>query len=439
MKTKSIIINILPHKPDYDYLKDKPRPAINWDTPDGQWVGIYRNEIPDKLGEEVLKYTDEYEFEVWQPDYRADKMYSHRFEDGLVHRLFPAEDIQELHGMKLRKEIHSPALISFLKKYAWEHKVIINLNGDFCKINFDVLKVCGELPVLQTFRGTLNLPGNLVFKPRFNVTASLSYYLKHRKVKKLIQGINYVMMQNQEHLDDLKEMFKGPVDMVTSGCEFDAWQPMDRQQAREALGLPADKIIFFTSSLLIPIKQLDKLIQVLTRLSSKHDFLLLISGHGVQEYEDYLHEQARELLKKNMIRFVGYLKGDELRKHYCAASAFVHTSVSEGGPVAAMKAIACGTPIVITDSGNVAEQMRKNGSGKLIAPYDYKQWEKVFGSILQGEELKLFPREEGEKIYDWQAIAKKFVETFRAMEYEFEAYNRLIEAKNDQSQELAAS
>jgi glycosyltransferase involved in cell wall biosynthesis len=414
MKTR--IINILPHKPDYDYLKDKPRPAVNWDTADGQWVGIYRNEIPDKLGEEILKYTDEYEFEVWQPDYRADKIYSHRFDDGLVHRLFPAKDLQKLHGIKLRQEIHSPVMISFLKQYAQEHKIILNLNGDFGTINFEVLKECGEYPVLQTFRGTLHLPGNLIFKPRLNVAASISYFLKHLKVKKLTKEIDYIMMQNEEYLEDLKDLFQGPVDMVTSGCEFDVWKPMDRQDARQALGLPLDKTIFFTSSLLIPIKQLDKLIQVLTALSKQHDFLLLVSGHGEQEYETYLHEEGRELMARDMLRFVGYLTGDELRKHYCAATAFLHTSVSEGGPVAAMKAIACETPVIITDIGNVAEQMRANGSGKLLDPHDYIQWEKVLAGILQGEVPELFPREEGRKLYDWQEIAKKFVETFRKLE-----------------------
>jgi glycosyltransferase involved in cell wall biosynthesis len=324
-------------------------------------------------------------------------------------------------------------MVEFLKQYAQEHKVIINLNGDFCKINLEVLKACSELPVLQVFRGTLHLPGNQIFKPRLNVAASLSYYLKHLNVKKLISGVDYVMMQNQEHLGDLKDLFRGPVEMVTSGCEFDKWKPMDRQEARKALGLPADKTIFFTSSLLIPIKQLDKLIQVLTRLSKQHDFLLLVSGHGVQDYERYLHEEAAELLERDMIRFVGYLTGDELRKHYCAASVFVHTSVSEGGPVAAMKAIACDTPIVITDIGNVAEQMRKNGSGKLIDPYNYKQWEKVLADILQGEEIKPFPREEGRSLYDWQAVASKFVETFRMLEKEYDFYK---EERNESNMEL---
>lgn len=414
MKTR--IINILPHKPDYDYMQDKPRPAINWDTPDGQWVGIYRNEIPDKLGEEILKYSKEFEFEVWQPDYRADKMYSHRFEDGLVHRLFPAEDVQQLHGVKIKKEISSPALVRQLKAYAEEHSVIVNLNGDFTRINFDVLEECGHLPILQTFRGTLHLPGNLILKPRLNIPASLNYYFKHLKVKKLINNIDYVMVQNELYLDDLKKLFHGPIDKVTSGCEFDVWKPMEMQEARKALNLPADKTIFFTSSLLIPIKQLDKLIEVLTDLSKNHDFLLLVSGHGVEEYEEYLRKEAKSLLDRDMVRFVGYLTGETLRMHYCAASVFVHTSVSEGGPVAAMKAVACGTPILISNVGNVAEQMRENGSGKLLDPYKYDQWKKELANILNGEKLKPFPREQGKALYDWQAVAKKFVEVFRRLE-----------------------
>lgn len=414
MKTR--IINVLPHEPDYNYMQDKSRPNVNWDTPDGGWVGIYRNEIPDKLGEEILKCSQEFEFEVWQVDYRADKMYSHRFEDGLVHRLFPAEDIQMLHGVKIRKETRSLELVHYLKEYAQQYPVIINLNGDFCQINYDILEECGELPVLQTFRGTLHLPGSLMLKPRLNVPASLSYFLKHLKVKKLIKYIDHVMVQNDLYLDDLKNIYDGPIDKVTSGCEFEVWKPMDRQVARKDLNLPADKTIFFTSSLFKPLKQLDKLIQVLTDLSQEHDFLLLVSGHGVEEYEQQLRKEAAGLLERDMIRFVGYLTGEDLRKHYCAADVFVHTSVSEGGPVAAMKAVACGTPILMTNVGNVAEQMRENGSGALLDPYDYAQWKTKLARILEGEKLKPFPREQGRQLYDWQAVAQKFVEIFKSLE-----------------------
>lgn len=422
MKTR--IVNILAHKPDYDYLQDKPRPAINWDTPNGDWVGIYRNEIPDKLGEEVLKYTPEFEYEVWQPDYRADKIYSHRFEDGLVHRLFPAEDVQNWHGIKLKKDISSPGMVDFLLEYAQEHPVIINLNGDFGELNFEVLERCGELPILQTFRGTLHLPGNLIFKPRLNLPAAFSYLRKHLKVKDLIDRIDYVMVQNELYIDDLKKMYTGPVLKLTSGCEFDVWQPMDKQQARQALGLPADKPVLFTSSLLIPIKQLDKLLQVLKELSAGHDFLLLISGHGTEEYEAYLQEEARELLEQDKVRFVGYLTGKSLQQHYCAADAFVHVSVTEGGPVAAMKAIACETPILMSEVGNVAEELRNKKVGKLIDPYNYGEWKEALKALIQGEKIAAYPREEGKRLYDWQAVAKKFVEVYRLLEPKARKYQQ---------------
>lgn len=420
MKTR--IVNILPHKPDYDYMQDKPRPVINWDTPAGEWVGIYRNEIPDKLGGEVLKYTQEFVYEVWQPDYRADKVYSHQFEDGLVHRLFPAEDTKTWHGIKRMKEVSSPVMLDYLREYAREHLLILNLNGDFCQLNFDILEHCGDMPVLQTFRGTLNLPGNLIFKPRLNLPAAFSYLRRHLKVKDLIERIDYIMVQNDMYLDDLKKMYKGPVVKLTSGCEFDVWQPMDKGKAREALDLPADKTILFTSSLLIPIKQLDKLIQVLSELSRKHDFLLLVSGHGTDAYEKYLEEQAADLLVQEKIRFVGYLTGDVLQQHYCAADAFVHVSIAEGGPVAAMKAIACGTPVLMTEVGNVAEELRKKSVGKLLDPQKKEEWKEAFEALFKGEEIKPYSREEGRKLYDWQAVAKKFVEVYRSLDAKARAY-----------------
>lgn len=413
MKTR--IINILTHKPDYHFLENKPRPAINWDTPQGGWVGIYRNEIPDKLGEEVLKVSNEFEYEVWQPDYRADKMYSHRFEDGLVHRLFPAEDVKELHGFKIRTQIHSQPLINYLLEYAARHKVVINMNGDFCTINFEILKHCGHLPILQTFRGMLNLPGNMVFKPRLNLAASLSYYQRHLKVKKLIKRIDHITVMNKFFLDDLKELYQGPIATITSGCDFDKWKPMDKVEARKALGLAPDKTILFTSSLLIPIKQIDKLIQVLKRLDKQYDFLLMISGHGEEEYEHYLRKEAETLLQAKKVQFVGFLRGESLRMHYCAADVFVHPSISEGGPGAAMKAIACGTPVIISKISHVAERMQENGSGKVIEPFNYAQWQVILEEVLQGKQLKAFPREEGKALYDWKVVAKRFVEIYRSL------------------------
>ncbi|MFP4092011.1 MAG: hypothetical protein ACLFT3_17015, partial [Cyclobacteriaceae bacterium] len=253
---KPYVINILTHEPDYRFMEGKPRPKVNWDTPDGNWVGIYRNEIPDKLGREVLIHTDEFEYEVWQLDYRADKMYSHRFEDGLVHRLFPAHDVEKWHGLKTIKQMVSPELIAYLLEYSRDHEVVINLNGNLNDFDLEVIRECSHLPILQTFRGTILLPETLMFKPRKNLLASYSYYRKHQKLKQLMQHIDYVTYMNNLHLDDLEKVYQGPKCKITSGCNFDFWRDEDKKTIREKLGLPQEKKIFFTSSLLKPIKQI---------------------------------------------------------------------------------------------------------------------------------------------------------------------------------------
>src|SRR5690606_25821458 len=110
------------------------------------------------------------------------------------------------------------------------------------------------------------------------------------------------------------------------------------------------------------------------------------------------------------------LGGGDLRRHYCASDLFIHTSISEGGPVAAMKAIACGTPVLISRVSHVAEYLLEVEVGKVIEPFNYSQWKTVLENILKGEKIKPFPRKRAEQLYDWQAVAKRFVEIFRELE-----------------------
>ena len=412
MSMKPKIINILPHEPDYEFVGE--RPEVHWDTSDGQWVGIYRNEIPDKLGREVLQYTDDFEYEVWQPDYRADQVYSHRFEDdGLVHRLFPAHDESQYHGLKSRLVIHSPALIEYLAKYSKENEVIINLNGNISALNARLIECAQDLPLLQTFRGTLYLPKTMMYKLRWNILASFTYYQQHLALQKLMPRIDYVTYQNDLYQKELRELYQGPTAKLTSGCDFSFWQPQDQAASRQALDLPTGKTIFMTSSLLIPIKQVDKVIEVFKTLNDTHDFMLIITGHGTEEYEAYLNTLAAPLLARDKVRFLGFVTGERLRHCYNSTDLFLNTSVSEGGPVSAMKAIACGIPVFSTRMGNVAERMQQNGSGILADIRAYDQWKTHFVAVIKGETVKKFDRQEAEEYYDWSKIATQFLKIYR--------------------------
>lgn len=421
---KTCIVDVLPHEPDYEFIRGKSQPAVRWDTPDGHWVGLYRNEIPDELGGEILKRTDAFSYEVWQPDYRADRVYTHRFEDGLIHRLFPAQRVKEFYGFKYRSQIHSPRLVQHLREQVEKHRTIVTINGCFTYLNRQVVAQCSDTPVLQTYRGTMFLPSTRIFKWRYNFLASLTYLREHQRIKKLYPCIGYLTHQNDVHLDKLTKLYHGPKTKITSGCDFSFWRRLDQATCRQALGLPPDRPVFFLSSLLKPMKQVDQVIKLFCELNERYDFTLVLSGHGSQAYEGYLRTLAQPLIEKGKVKFVGFITGDLLRQYYSSADLFINTSVSEGGPVSSMKAIACEVPVFTTDIGNVAERMRANRSGVLVGIRAYDQWKRALIRVLEGQPVKRFNRAEAHAYYDWQEIAAKQVAIYQYLDQQRETVPR---------------
>ena len=84
------VVYIINRHPPYEEYSNKPRPKWNWDTETGTWVGIWDYEWGDLIGKSLIQYSDRIEFEVWQTDLRADKIYTAELGERLVHKNFPA-------------------------------------------------------------------------------------------------------------------------------------------------------------------------------------------------------------------------------------------------------------------------------------------------------------------------------------------------------------
>ena len=107
---KTTIINIIPHGPAYHFSPDK-KPDVFWEKSDGTFLGFWKREWPDLLGKAVFNETDHLAWEVWQPDYRAEKIYSKKVDEGFTHRLFPASDRYYKTGTKFKKSLFSEKII----------------------------------------------------------------------------------------------------------------------------------------------------------------------------------------------------------------------------------------------------------------------------------------------------------------------------------------
>ena len=404
MIAKIKIIHIMNHPPAYEEYSNQPRPDWNWNTPDGSWVGIWGYDWSDQLASQILKITDEFDHEVWQPDLRADKIYSHTFENGLTHRMFPAVE-------NTNREIISPMMLTFFSAEDLIHNYIFHLGyPHYSGLNKELIDSYKDQRFVLTFHGEINLPFNALFRIQRNPLKKIFYLKQHYTAKSYFNLVDHVTYQTEKNISALKRYYHGNLTKVTMGIDTNEFRVIDKIECRKKLLIPQNTNIFLTVSRLNDLKQIDKFIDILNKI--KENFIFLVVGHGTMEYEKYLHIKAKNLSDKNRIRFEGYKASNELVTYYNAADLFIHVSKSEAGPVSIMEAMACGVSIFCTDTGNTAKVLKENNAGIVVGINNYKYWEKELINYLEGKPIKTVDADIVKEHYEWGNIAKKFIKIY---------------------------
>lgn len=414
MKCK--IIHIAPLVPAYEFYLNEPCPPITWNTPGGQWLGVWEREWFHQLSREILKIDKNFDFEVWQPDLRADKVYSHTFADRLIHRSFPAQRRKKIYGVKLINTVKSCALTSELLRLCKRERTYIHLHGCFNDITNSIIANLQNAPIVFSFYGEINLPSVRFFAPTWNLPSKFVLFAQHLWLKKYINKIDFITYMNDKHLSHLLNIYSGKVKKLSMGCDFSFWTKISQERCRRKLGLPRNKFIMITTASFRDIKQIDKFIETLTSISKRYNFLYILAGHGTGEYERYLKKIALPLIEQKKIFFTGYLKMDELLEYLNSADLFVSTSCSEGSSVSVMEAFACCLPVFSTNVGGTSEFMLREGAGCLVGIKDCEGWRQRLEDIISNGKLpEVINTEAARNLYDWGNVAKRFIAIYKAI------------------------
>ncbi len=145
-----------------------------------------------------------------------------------------------------------------------------------------------------------------------------------------------------------------------TGIDATRFHPGDRATARAALGM-SDAPAIFTVGALIPRKGQALVIEALPALPRVEYWLA-----GAGEEEGRYRALAQKLGVESRVRFLGPVANADLPQLYRAADAVVMPSASEGLANAWVEALACGTPIVISDAGGAAELVASPVAGRIV-------------------------------------------------------------------------
>ncbi len=409
------IVNILSHPPAYDLYVSQPKPKINFNTLNGSWVGIWGYDWPDQLGNEILKRTDEFDYEVWQPDTRANKIYSHTFENGLIHRLFPAEIKNFPFSFGRKKEIISQQIVNSIIERAKEENLLIQINNYRGLITYDVLKkLTGtKIPIIITGHGSFLTPLDELKKMARHPYSIFSLLYESSFLFRNTNRINIAADENNILIRYISEKIRKDTFYLTMGIDYDYWNRRENVIDKQiSLIKEKQKKIFLTVAFIIPRKRILELIGTFNKLKRYNNYCLIIVGTGEKKYYKQVREKAGDLEKEGKIIFKDYMRGEDLKRMYSASDYFITVSKSEGTQVAAMNASAMGIPIISTKNNGIADIMLETKSG-LILDENVNLWPNYLEKVLQGEKITPIPQKIVFEKYDWKNVADKYIETYK--------------------------
>jgi len=163
-----------------------------------------------------------------------------------------------------------------------------------------------------------------------------------------------------------------------SGVDLDAFTIKDRESIRKVLEFNDKDFLVLFVGRLERIKNVEFLIRSFSLLKCKvNSAKLLIAGRGPEEPN--LRELARDLGVEGDVLFLGEVNPLMMPGMYNCADVLAITSFSESGPTVARESLACGTPVVSTNVGNMAEIIRHEPLiGAVVNTFD----EELFSSEL---------------------------------------------------------
>ncbi|HUE66863.1 MAG TPA: glycosyltransferase family 1 protein [Candidatus Acidoferrum sp.] len=211
---------------------------------------------------------------------------------------------------------------------------------------------------------------------------------------------------------DIQEFFgldRGRIHVIPHGVSK-RLRPMsaeERAEARARLALP-ERFILFVGTI-EPRKNLETLLDAWVLMRDRPD--LVVVGSWGWRYEAIRDKMAR---LGPRVHHRESVEPDELPAYYNLARVLAHPAWYEGFGLPPLEAMACGTPVVVSDSSSLPEVVQD--AGLIVPAGDAEAWRKALERVLDDSELAADLRHKGilrAAQFSWERAAG---ETWRALD-----------------------
>jgi glycosyltransferase involved in cell wall biosynthesis len=183
------------------------------------------------------------------------------------------------------------------------------------------------------------------------------------------------------------------------------------REAKEEYELPDDFILFVGH--LYPEKNFGNLVRALHLIAKKIPHDLIVVGRKRWKYQEDL-ELIDSLGLRDRVNFLYYIPNGDLPAIYNLASCFVLPSLYEGFGLVLLEAMACGCPVVASQTGAIPEI--SDGAAMLFDPHDPEEMGRGILKAVNDSEFRQYLVKRGitrAREFTWDRCALETLQVFK--------------------------
>jgi glycosyltransferase involved in cell wall biosynthesis len=163
-----------------------------------------------------------------------------------------------------------------------------------------------------------------------------------------------------------------------------------------------------------PRKNVVTLIRAFKRLQGRgfKNYVLIIAGEKGWLYKK-IFEEIKSSGMERSIRLLGVVRDEELPLLYNCADLFVYPSLYEGFGLPPLEAMACGVPIITSNTSSLPEVV--GNAGIMVDPNDIESLSDEMYRVLEDKELKHRMSRDGlkrSKMFTWEKTVNDVIKVY---------------------------
>jgi glycosyltransferase involved in cell wall biosynthesis len=251
--------------------------------------------------------------------------------------------------------------------------------------------------------------------PEFAEEKNLRFLTRH--VQNTVDKADAIITDSQFSADEICELMKidsSRIFPIHLGINDGFSAPSTSTKKEKLARLKLNRPYLLTVGTVEPRKNIPFLIKLFEQMGN-YDGELVIAGMAGWKCDDII-TLMKTSSAASRIRYLNYVEDNDLAALYSGADCFITTSFYEGFGFPPLEAMACGTPVLSSSGGSLAEVLSSGAS--VIKGFNIEEWKSTLTKLLTDSAYNAQLKQKGPAHaakFTWKHTAEKTMEVYRTI------------------------